>query len=873
MGEPIFHDHFPEIAPFSPKLKAFIFTVKGFLSENPHLQECFMLWKQVSQRLSDADYTSSKQQVKSKNPTEEDLHYIYAAECTITLLLQCLAVKKMEAFEDIPYDRIREVMEEPEKYHRSSIHFFFTVDIFNIWKYLFNKDNSNSSRFPPSIEIPLREDFPVLLSILNKIPPDRIFFSLHQEILPPDLRKRFGEFYTPPKMAEIIIRNAILCNPSPSSIIDFSCGSGILLTETFRLTLSHRPESTVDHMIGIDINPISVLIAKFSLFFCYYLNFYKPTMDPRISYYKSPFEPLIFCADSLLSFTTSPYNVIQIKRMGQPQRDSSDNGTVQLEFLGQIYPIGFHSQKSVSGKIFRRLCREQLQLLFTPPQPHSHFSVDGIRISIPDELLGLITNSSFRDYLIHLLCDRLCAIHLLRVQHDLILGNPPYMRVQSIHPLWKRELYTRHFISAIGHFDIYYLFIEIGCKLLAENGCMGFVTSGKFTKTRSGGVLRRMLAHHLQIRRIIDFGDSHVFDATVLPWICIFSRPRSENPLRYIGFSKYFPKETEKDGTALATAFLAISLDHLVDSLCTPDENFPFTDENTLLTLTPSKKVEMIRYDSPQPSQDAHPWRLISPTVRATIKKIDSETRHRLGDLAEKISVGIKTTANYAFIDPYGEEFLNREEIKREREQICKKYGQDLFHPLIRGQDIREGRLDVKDPHGRHKSFIFYPHFKDPVSGKVHVIPEQDIPVMIGYLRTMGFEAKLSQREYITAADRRWYEIWNPKDPADMRRPKLVVPDISPCNNFAVDTEGSFVEGTAYFILLKNEAPDFLLSVRDALNSEACDFYHKNTATNVLYGNRYRYWSSDIANLPLSMNKKWKNIKKIERKNEKTNCV
>ena len=48
---------------------------------------------------------------------------------------------------------------------------------------------------------------------------------------------------------------------------------------------------------------------------------------------------------------------------------------------------------------------------------------------------------------------------------DIVIGNPPYIRVQRMNENEKKYLIEK-FDSAIGRFDLYLLFIERSIKLL-----------------------------------------------------------------------------------------------------------------------------------------------------------------------------------------------------------------------------------------------------------------------------------------------------------------------------------------------------------------------------------------------------------------------
>ena len=64
-------------------------------------------------------------------------------------------------------------------------------------------------------------------------------------------------------------------------------------------------------------------------------------------------------------------------------------------------------------------------------------------------------------------------------------------------------------------------------------------------------------------------------------------------------------------------------------------------------------------------------------------------------------------------------------------------------------------------------------------------------------------------------------------DPDDLEKKlKIVVPDISPKNNFAIDYESRYVDGSAYFILLKDDSINNYKFTLDILNSYIAECYY-----------------------------------------------
>ncbi|MFC6723389.1 class I SAM-dependent DNA methyltransferase [Halobium palmae] len=95
--------------------------------------------------------------------------------------------------------------------------------------------------------------------------------ELYQELIPKDERRQLGQFYTPPSIAEALVRWAIDSTESDSlpRILDPASGSGTFPVETYKYLKSHYPESShqeiIDSIFAIDINKFPIHLTAFNL--------------------------------------------------------------------------------------------------------------------------------------------------------------------------------------------------------------------------------------------------------------------------------------------------------------------------------------------------------------------------------------------------------------------------------------------------------------------------------------------------------------------------------------------------------------------------------------------------------------------------------
>lgn len=103
---------------------------------------------------------------------------------------------------------------------------------------------------------------------------DDVFRHLYEEVVDAETRHDLGEFFTPRWMAELIVSRVIA--DASARVIDPACGSGTFLVEALRqkvrLAKSRRPEildELLEQIWGIDVNPLSVVLARTNLYLAY----------------------------------------------------------------------------------------------------------------------------------------------------------------------------------------------------------------------------------------------------------------------------------------------------------------------------------------------------------------------------------------------------------------------------------------------------------------------------------------------------------------------------------------------------------------------------------------------------------------------------
>jgi len=114
---------------------------------------------------------------------------------------------------------------------------------------------------------------------------------------------------------------------------------------------------------------------------------------------------------------------------------------------------------------------------------------------------------------------------------DVVIGNPPYVRVDSIQAADKQQ-YKASYKTTKGKYDLYYLFFEHAARILGSRGVCTFITPNKFCAASSATDLRSILFSSYQSIEILSTSTLGVFeDAANYPIITILKRGLSEESL------------------------------------------------------------------------------------------------------------------------------------------------------------------------------------------------------------------------------------------------------------------------------------------------------------------------------------------------------
>lgn len=379
---------------------------------------------------------------------------------------------------------------------------------------------------------------------------------------------------------------------------------------------------------------------------------------------------------------------------------------------------------------------------------------------------------------------------------DLVIGNPPYLRIQGIrevNPDFADELVEKY-KSATGSFDLYVTFVERGLQIINGSGIVNYIMPVKWTNSAFGKGLRELAAN--KTSQIINFGAYQVFNAstyTALQWFT----PNCKELAYY-----------ELDRNLTTNEELGAYLNSL---------------NNESKATIKSEKL----------NKDA--WVLTVGDTVSILNQLELHSR-RISDVFEKIFQGLATskddvyflyecTEDNGMVNGYSKYLGHYISIER-----------GLVKPLLKGEDVH------RYEHLSTDRFVVFPYKLG--NGKANLYSEKELSEFFpnGYAYLKECEEVLRGREKGRLKDDDfWFKYIYPKNLVLFDNEKLVAPDISMGGNFTYDSKGIFYQTTTvYGYIKKHEVKESYKFWMALFNSRLFWWYLKNTGT-VLANGFFRF--------------------------------
>ncbi|MFW2176480.1 MULTISPECIES: Eco57I restriction-modification methylase domain-containing protein [unclassified Moraxella] len=385
------------------------------------------------------------------------------------------------------------------------------------------------------------------------------------------------------------------------------------------------------------------------------------------------------------------------------------------------------------------------------------------------------------------------------LRFDVIVGNPPYMKSEDMKNITPIELplYKTNYVSAYKQFDKYFLFLEQGINLLADDGILGYIVPSKFTKVGAGKKLRELLANKEHLHSIVSFGANQVFaDKTTYTCLLILTKK--------------------------------------------PQKTFNYAEVKNLKSWK-VREPESVKFASKNTSElDEEVWVLVPPELSNVYNKIIAQSIN-LGDLVENDNIfnGIQTSANDVYIfKPTKEDnkyfyFTKKGVDYKIEKEITKPYFQTSS-----GEDNLYTYRTFK-PNAR----VIYPY--EPTKTGVDIIPlatiQKQFPLAYDYLQNHKAVLNNSKRDIKPEPKTKneWHRYGRHQSLDSCRLPsKIIVGVLSVGDKYAIDFYGTLISsgGTAgYCVVAIPTTSDYsIYYIQAILNSKYLEWF------SALYGEVFR---------------------------------
>lgn len=380
---------------------------------------------------------------------------------------------------------------------------------------------------------------------------------------------------------------------------------------------------------------------------------------------------------------------------------------------------------------------------------------------------------------------------------DLVIGNPPYLRVQGIDTKTS-EQYKKLFESATGSYDLYVLFVEKALSLLSPNGILNYIMPHKWINASFGKGLREISKD--KVSEFISFGAYQVFNASTYTSLVWFQNRKSTKYLEY----------TELDKNLTTNQELEQYLFGLNENDYTKIENSELTTD--VWSFTNNHTFEILEKLKKQPL--------------------------KISDIFEKIFQGLKTSYDDIFI--LYDCVENNDLIEGTSKYLNKKITieKKFLKPLLKGKEIH--RYEIL----KVSKYVIYPYkvINENQKKKAVLYNENEIKLNfpLGYKFLKECEAPLRNREKGRLKDDDfWFRYIYPKNLLLFDKEKLVVSEITLGSNITFDTNKIYHVGQYSMIKYSHikESYKFYLAI---LNSKLLWYFIKNTGS-VLRGGYFTY--------------------------------
>jgi type I restriction-modification system DNA methylase subunit len=405
---------------------------------------------------------------------------------------------------------------------------------------------------------------------------------------------------------------------------------------------------------------------------------------------------------------------------------------------------------------------------------------------------------------------------------DAIIGNPPYIRIQTMKEWAPKEIeYFSHKYKTAesGNYDIYVVFVEKAIQLLDHNGLFGFILPNKFFQAEYGKTLRYLISKEKLLREIVNFTDQQVFEQATTYTNLLFLSKAQKTVFKYAEIRRLENPENQLSLVRRNAKYSHSSLS--VDQL-------PLTN----VTERPwqfgfGKEFELLNR-------------------MASIKPV-------LSEVCDKIFQGIITGADKVFVLEL-KNSTNAELFELHSKALDKniKIERELLKPVLKGSlDIR--RYKIVTP----RRYALFPYLI--LGSEAKLIPFDELkakfPNCAHYLESN--KKVLEEREHGKWKCSKWYAYSRNQNLVQCSQKKILTPSIAKKAAFVYDELGAYYflgsgggGGGGYGLSIDKNLDLDPFYLTGLLNSKLLDYLTKRVSTR-FSGGFFAYNKQYIQSLPI----------------------
>jgi hypothetical protein len=409
------------------------------------------------------------------------------------------------------------------------------------------------------------------------------------------------------------------------------------------------------------------------------------------------------------------------------------------------------------------------------------------------------------------------------VGFDIIIANPPYMRVQEIEatqPLQK-EFYENNYATAKGSYDLANLFFELAARLASSAGHNNiFIFPHKLFNSANGDALREYLMNTRALKTLTHFGANQIFDrAITYTCIALFNAQRCDT----FKFRRYPLGADYENDLDNPTRYLDVLYDDvaLASALYGNSQWIFFDDENGFATF---KKL----------------FKNCLPLSEKLNVFVGLQTSRDPLYVARKVA---ETETSYTIlVNPDGKTSLPKIETK---EFIVEKA---LFRPFLMGGDVHRYETLKTD------RLVFFPYCIDPKTDVASLVRMQelkgDYPLTHTFVEHYAKAFKARESGKAQKLDE-FYAYIYPKNLNKFSQDKLTSMEIcSNHPNVTVDNSGIYHATTLYSLVSADNTTESYEYFAAILNSNLFWWFLKATG-DTLQGDARRVKTNYVNPFPI----------------------